>query len=119
MPDQVSGQAVATKSQRVPHGTGGGGEAGATAGGGAFVAMMLSAHASAVQAAPAITRIIAAQTPNFLMSSPLSIRKMIGRQAVPSYFSETYFSKTSFATPVCLTRAPRGTPNKLFVGFFA
>jgi hypothetical protein len=72
MPYQVNGQAVATKSQRLPHGAGGGGEAGAAAGGGVFVTMILSAHASAVHAAPATPRIIAAQTPKkFFMSLPI------------------------------------------------
>ena len=46
MPFQVSGQAVATKFQRLSHGTGGGGEAAAAAGGGALVGM------SAAVAAP-------------------------------------------------------------------
>src|SRR5580693_35228 len=46
MPYQVSGQAVVTKSHRLPHGTGGVGGAGAAAGGGALVAM------SAAVAAP-------------------------------------------------------------------
>lgn len=39
MPYRVNGQAVATKSQRVLHAAGWDGEAGAAAGGGAFVTM--------------------------------------------------------------------------------
>src|ERR1700686_1058947 len=55
MPYQVSGQAVATKSQRLPHE--GGGEAGAAAGGGALVAM------SAALAAPNGAATSNAETP--------------------------------------------------------
>jgi hypothetical protein len=69
-PYQVSGQDVATKSQSVPQATGAGGEACATAGGGAFVTMMGSADALPVHAAPAMATIAAAPTPNFFMPSP-------------------------------------------------
>ena len=53
-------------------------------GGGAFVTMMLSAHASPVHAAPAIPRIIAVQTPKKFYVVPHH-SKMIGRLAVAAY----------------------------------
>jgi hypothetical protein len=57
MPYQVSGQAVVTKSHRLPHGTGGVGGAGTAAGGGALVAM------SAALAAPKGATMSNAETP--------------------------------------------------------
>jgi hypothetical protein len=75
MPYQVNGQAVATKSQTLLHGAGGGGEAGIAAGGGVFVTMILSAHASPVDAPPAIPRIITVQTPKKTFMSFPNIRK--------------------------------------------
>src|ERR1700722_19214928 len=70
MPYQVNGQSVVTRPQKVLHGAGGGGEAGAAESGRAFVGMMLSAHASAMQAAPAIPKNIATQTRELRITSP-------------------------------------------------
>src|SRR5277367_6259275 len=67
MPYQVNGQAVVTKSQRLSHGASGAAEAGAAAGGGAFVTM--SAAVAALNGAA----MSSTETP----TTPSEIRSMV------------------------------------------
>ena len=82
--------AVAIKSQRLLHGAGGGGEAGTAAGGGVFVTMILSAHASAVHVAPAISRSSPRKHQNFFHVVPRHSRMIRSTgHAVPPYFPKS------------------------------